>query len=270
MAQVVNIDAVDLKNRRVLVVDDEPFARSLTVRLLKEMGNPTIEVASTGFEAIEALMGYGPPFDFALVDFNMPKMTGLDLLKEIRTGKGSRRRELPVAMLTGHSSRDLVGLAMALDVNAFLVKPTSRAALASRIARMLDEEPHIQDVAHYAAIELPAATLTKDVEKRDSVSILAPPREVDKPHAPAPHKVTVHESRNFGHDSEPAMHRYGPRVRRAIADLEEGSLLASDLLSSHGICLLRAGVVLNKRLLSRLNDLAEAHEIDHVWVSLAA
>jgi CheY-like chemotaxis protein len=235
---------VDLKGRHALVVDDDPFVRSIVVRMLRDLGEPKIDLADHGSEATAILAFPGKNIDFALVDFMMPNMNGLELLKAVRTGRARCRRDLPVAMLTAISDKDLVGKALALDVNAFLLKPTSQQVLGMRIERMLSEEPYIQEPEVYEAIEVPAAP-----QQRQAAVVLPSPSAT----APRrPERAVVEPIR--------------PRTRVKIDELTEHATLAADLVNQRGICLLRKGVVINRRILSRLRDLGDLKEIDHVWV----
>lgn len=246
---------INLAGKHALIADDEPFVRSLVLRMLKDLGDPKVEVANDGEEALRALASRSSAIDFALIDFNMPKMNGLAVLKAARTGRLQIRRDLPIAMLTGNSDSSLVQKAMALDVNAFVVKPASRATLASRIERMLHEDPYIQDAEIYASVELPEGTPAQEVEAAPSAVILDSTR-----------------GRGIGVAlaSRPAVDtsNFGPKVRRTIDDVPENALLCADVENRHGICLLRQGVHLNRRFLSRLRDIAEAENVKHVWVRL--
>jgi CheY-like chemotaxis protein len=238
---------VDLKGRHALVVDDDPFVRSIVVRMLRDLGEPKIDLADHGSEAT-AILGFpGKNIDFALVDFMMPNMNGLELLKAIRTGRARCRRDLPVAMLTAISAKDLVGKALALDVNAFLLKPTSQQVLGMRIERMLSEEPYVQEPEVYEAIDIPAAPQ----QGRAAVVLPTPPA----PTAAAPRRP-----------ERVAVEPIRPRTRVGLDELNENATLAADLINQRGICLLRKGVVINRRILSRLRDLGDLKEIDHVWV----
>jgi CheY-like chemotaxis protein len=239
---------VDLKGRHALVVDDDPFVRSIVVRMLRDLGEPKIDLADHGSEATAILAFPGKNIDFALVDFMMPSMNGLELLKAIRTGRARCRRDLPVAMLTAISDKDLVGKALALDVNAFLLKPTSQQVLGLRIERMLSEEPYVQDPEVYEAIEVPMAP-----QQRQAAVVLPPsPPAVPAPAPRRPERTMVEPVR--------------PRTRVGIDELTENATLAADLINQRGICLLRKGVMINRRILSRLRDLGDLKEIDHVWV----
>ncbi|WP_109121389.1 response regulator [Azospirillum sp. TSO22-1] len=89
----------------------------------------------------------------------MPRLNGLELLKRMREGSAGVDRHLPVAMLTGHGDLSLVRTAMALDVNAFLTKPTSVGVLTDRLLRIRSQEMEIKPSEAYAAIELPKIIL---------------------------------------------------------------------------------------------------------------
>ncbi len=252
-----------LKNRRILVIEDEPFVRSVIVRVLRDLGEPRVEIAPDGAKALESLGPPGVPFDFALVDFNMPVMSGLDFLKTVRCGRSRARRDLPIAMLTGSADRELVGAAMALDVNAFVLKPASQKNLSERIFRMLSEEGFVQDVSVYEEVETRPSPLQQqriETDARSPPAVLRPEPRRDLA-APPPRPA-------IKRPEAPAV--VGPRMRKLIADLTIDSLLAEDILSPRGVRLLSAGVILNSRMLSRLRDLAEVNGIDYVWVQQPA
>ncbi len=130
---------LDLSPYIILLVDDVTFSRETVLKLLKGMGDPEVRHAESGDHALKVLESEGH-VDFVLSDFKMPGFNGLQLLKAIRTGQTSARRETPFAMLTGYSDRHLVDMALALDVNAFLTKPISKKALAARLNKMLNRD----------------------------------------------------------------------------------------------------------------------------------
>ena len=69
----------------------------------------------------------------------MPELHGLQLLKAVRTSQYGITRATPVTLLTGYSDKSLVDVALALDVNAFLVKPVSKGAFSARITQVLEQ-----------------------------------------------------------------------------------------------------------------------------------
>lgn len=247
-----------LKGRRALIVEDEPFVRSVIVRIIREMGEPSLEVAEHGAQALEALETLGDPFDFALLDFNMPGPSGLDVLKAVRCGKSRTRRDLPVAMLTGNADRDLVDAAMALDVNALLLKPASQKTLSGRIERMLTEESELQEIEVYLGVDVKPSPLQRLAAESDGRSAPTTLRPL------APRMADVTRPMNREISAPKAM--LGPRLRKSINDLKTGFLVAEDVVSPRGARLVAAGVTLNNRTLARLQDLAEMNEIEHVWV----
>ena len=130
--------ALDLFGKSVLIVEDEKVTRTIVAHLLANMGQPKVYEVENGTEALDYLSPVSGGVDFVISDFNMPVMHGLGLLKAIRTGERDIRRSTPLAMLTSHSDKDLVDLALALDVNAFLIKPVTKDGLELRLAKMLE------------------------------------------------------------------------------------------------------------------------------------
>lgn len=136
----------------VLLVDDENFSRKLVAGLLADMGAPTVLEAANGEEALTILGDRA--VDLIISDFNMPKIHGLELLRAVRTGSS---RAMPFAMLTGYSEKMLVDLALALDANAFLIKPVSKDGLKNRLIKMLayvHTGDWLKDEEDYKAIDV--------------------------------------------------------------------------------------------------------------------
>jgi two-component system, sensor histidine kinase and response regulator len=118
---------------RILLVDDEPRNLALLGASLRPLGHDLVS-ASGGAEALR-LFDENPP-DLVLLDYVMPGLDGLEVLKEIRTRHGTTR--VPVVLITAHSDRDhrLRGLEAGAD--EFLEKPIDRAVLLARVNTLLD------------------------------------------------------------------------------------------------------------------------------------
>jgi CheY-like chemotaxis protein len=127
----------DLSPYSILFVDDEGFTRQIVVQLLRSLGCENVRQASNVSQALHVLKEMDK-VDIIISDFRMPEDNGLKLVKEVRTGNASVSRGTPIAMLTGFSEKSLVEVALALDVNAFLVKPVSRNGLGDRLQRLLE------------------------------------------------------------------------------------------------------------------------------------
>src|SRR5690349_8697924 len=116
---------------RVLIVDDEKLIRwSIAERLGKE-GILTTE-AGDGAMALEALAR--EPFDLALLDLKLPDTDGLTLLKQFQ----SQAVDLPVVMITAHSSVDTAVEAMKLGAHDYLTKPFNLDELVLSVRRALE------------------------------------------------------------------------------------------------------------------------------------
>src|ERR1700761_1141627 len=89
-----------ISNRHFLVVDDEPFIRTVVTRFLRDSGAAAVVEAADGEAAIAAIAGYDLPFSAIISDINMLPMNGIELLRAIRTGAAGCKRNMPVLMLT--------------------------------------------------------------------------------------------------------------------------------------------------------------------------
>ena len=75
-------------------------------------------------------------FDFLVTDWNMPGMTGIELLKAVRADE--KLKGLPVLMLTAEAKRDQIVEAAQLGVNGYVVKPFTAAALKEKIEKIFE------------------------------------------------------------------------------------------------------------------------------------
>ena len=117
----------DLKDLRVLVVDDHPTARSILARHLESFGFKTGEAAS-GAEALDELEMADPPYRLVLMDWHMPSMDGIEATRRIH--ESSRIQSRPeVIMVSAYEREEVVERAEAKGIKAFLVKPVSPSSL---------------------------------------------------------------------------------------------------------------------------------------------
>lgn len=148
---------ISIADKTFLVVDDEAFSRAVVAKMLKGLGATQIAQAADGMAALGDLSGGGAGVDCVIADFNMPGMNGLELLRAVRIGAEGAPRDMPVIMLTGNADRDVVGLAIQLDVNAFIVKPGSKATLRDRLNRVFSDRRPVKPVERYKAVDVGAA-----------------------------------------------------------------------------------------------------------------
>jgi two-component system chemotaxis response regulator CheY len=114
---------------RALIVDDSRFVRGFLRGLLQEKGIDC-EEAADGQAALDQLHE-GPEFDLALVDWNMPVMNGLDMLKQLRAEGYS---ELKVMMVTTEAENDFILRALDAGADEYLMKPFDADALNEKLA----------------------------------------------------------------------------------------------------------------------------------------
>jgi two-component system chemotaxis response regulator CheY len=115
---------------RALIVDDSRFVRGYLRGLLEEKGIEC-EEAADGQAGIDQLHS-DAPFDVALVDWNMPVMNGLDMLKTLR----SEGYPLKVMMVTTEAENDFILRALDAGADEYLMKPFDDEALTEKLAML--------------------------------------------------------------------------------------------------------------------------------------
>ncbi len=126
--------AVDL-NMKVLVVDDYKTMVRIIRNLLKQLNFNNVEEASDGGSALRKLRE--GKFGMVISDWNMEPMTGLQLLKEVRSDNALK--DLPFIMVTAESKTENVVAAKQAGVSNYIVKPFNATTLKSKISSVLGE-----------------------------------------------------------------------------------------------------------------------------------
>lgn len=122
-------EASDLSGLRVLAIDDAEHARLLTRSMLRSLGVTNVFLAVNGQEALSILSGVGERFDLIICDWNMPGLTGIELLRIVR----QRQPQTPFLMVTGRADLESALAAKHLGVSAFIAKPFALAQLEIKI-----------------------------------------------------------------------------------------------------------------------------------------
>jgi len=116
---------------RVLIVDDSRFVRDYLRGLLEEKGIEC-EEACDGRAGLMHLF-QGPPFDLALVDWNMPVMGGLDMLRNLRAQGFS---SMKVMMVTTEAEDEFITRSLDAGADEYLMKPFDNEALSEKLAML--------------------------------------------------------------------------------------------------------------------------------------
>jgi two-component system chemotaxis response regulator CheY len=119
-------------NMKFLVVDDFSTMRRIVRNLLKELGYINVDEAEDGVAALAKLRAGS--FDFVVSDWNMPNMTGIELLQAIR-GDASLKH-LPVLMVTAEAKKENIIAAAQAGASGYVVKPFTSATLEEKLAKI--------------------------------------------------------------------------------------------------------------------------------------
>lgn len=122
---------------KILVVDDMSTMRKIIKNMLGQIGFTNITEADDGATAwplIENAIKEGSPYEFIVSDWNMPQLSGLDLLKRVRETAGLEK--LPFLMITAEAEQGNVVIAVKAGVSNFIVKPFSAAVLKEKIDKI--------------------------------------------------------------------------------------------------------------------------------------
>ena len=121
-------------NMKILIVDDFSTMRRIIKNLLRDLGFNNTEEADDGNTGWPMLQTGN--FDFLVTDWNMPGMTGIDLLKKVRADE--KLSSMPVLLVTAESKREQIVEAAQAGVNGYIVKPFTAITLKEKIEKIFE------------------------------------------------------------------------------------------------------------------------------------
>ena len=124
------------QNLKFLVVDDFSTMRRIIRNLLKELGFTNVDEAEDGVAGLAKLRG--GDFDFVISDWNMPNMTGIELLRAIRAD--AALKHLPVLMVTAEATKENIIDAAQAGASGYVVKPFTAATLDEKLGKILQKQ----------------------------------------------------------------------------------------------------------------------------------
>jgi CheY-like chemotaxis protein len=129
---------------RILVADDSPDNQFVIQRLLKKLGQ-ACDLVDDGEQAVEAARDKS--YDLIFMDIMMPKLNGLEALREIRAFKGQNGK-VPIVAMTARVMKEDCDSYIAAGANAVLPKPVDLESLRQVLARNLKTRAHSTEERH--------------------------------------------------------------------------------------------------------------------------
>jgi two-component system chemotaxis response regulator CheY len=119
-------------NMKLLVVGDMSSMRGIVKNIMKQLGFANVEEAENGQEALDKLRAES--FRFVISDWNMPVMTGIDLLRAIRAD--DKLKAIPVLMMTAEAKKENLVEAIQAGVSNYIVKPFTAEVLQEKMNKI--------------------------------------------------------------------------------------------------------------------------------------
>jgi CheY-like chemotaxis protein len=154
-----------IQGLNILIVDDNAYMRRLTRTMLTNLGAKSVLEAGDGLAALEAIRTCDP--DVMLLDWDMPVLNGIEVLRIVRSPGVFPRPNLPVVMLTTRAQRAQVHEALRAGANEFLIKPTSPKALCDRLTSIMFKPRPMVKLGNFYVPEprrMPASRDTAEAE----------------------------------------------------------------------------------------------------------
>ncbi len=120
-------------NLKVLVIDDFATMRKIEKNILGQLGIKNVDEADDGSTALPKIQQ--TKYDVILLDWNMPQMSGLELLKAVRADPNTA--SVPIIMVTAEALKDNIVAAAQAGVNDYVVKPFTAAILEEKLNKVL-------------------------------------------------------------------------------------------------------------------------------------
>ncbi len=122
---------------KVMIVDNEAFSRKYVTRILEAIGIGAIETALSGASALARLAELDADVHLVICDIEMPEMNGYEFVRRVRYGTVPRYKDVPILILTGHSTEKNVQRAHTHKINGFVTKPATVDLLKVQVRDLL-------------------------------------------------------------------------------------------------------------------------------------
>jgi response regulator RpfG family c-di-GMP phosphodiesterase len=156
-----------METGKILIVDDDPVVRSVLSDLLETVGNYQTDSAGDGLEAIKKVKDND--YDIVFTDLTMPRLTGIDFLKESK----KIRPQLPVVVITGNATLESAVNAMREGARDFITKPFNITAVASVAERTIGEKRLLSKLVSSGDLDGSLGRLNKELfRKLQEISVL--------------------------------------------------------------------------------------------------
>lgn len=137
---------IAFENMSILVVDDMKSMRLTIRKMLRSLNiGKNLLFAENGKQGLSILRQ--TPCDLAIIDWNMPVMNGSEMLNHLRNDKNLR--DIPVIMVTAENERDIVSEVAEIEIDAYLLKPLTLAALDQRIRQVVQNANNPDPTTRY-------------------------------------------------------------------------------------------------------------------------
>lgn len=229
------------KGIRILIVDDDAFTRKIVRRVLTDLRLTDVGEAESGEAALALLEREA--FDLIITDVQMPGINGLELVRRIRAGFSGAAHDTRAIVLTSFSNTEVIGAAMALDVNGFLVKPMKPAAVQEKITQAMGEHTSVRPTIGYQSVNTDLRTV-----------------DAPQPHAQSAPTVAEGVRTGIANDARAA----GRQV--PLRQLQPGMRLNQHVLTIDGTLLLSLGHTLSQLNINRLWDVRSILREEALWI----
>jgi len=162
----------------ILIVDDNAFMRRQTRTMLMNLGAKSVYEACDGLAALETIRMSDP--DVMVLDWDMPVLSGPEVMRIVRSPELFPRPNLPIIMLSDRANRSIVMEALRLGAHEFLIKPTSSKALQDRLVSIVHKPRQMVQIGRYYV-----------PQPRDGSAVPRLPKPAPKLEAPSPAAATA-------------------------------------------------------------------------------
>lgn len=127
-------DEIRFDQSQVLVVDDNAQNLELLVAYLDSLGCK-VATAADGLEALSLVRGQATPFDLILLDIMMPRMSGFEVCRKLKSDPATR--DIPIIMVTALNELTDIERGVEVGTDDFITKPVNRLELITRVKSLL-------------------------------------------------------------------------------------------------------------------------------------